>query len=80
MRVVIDTCIIVDALQSREPFYKEALIKSTRADLRRKFSLARKKSAEILCVFQAFLTKFSGDFRCEDARGDLFRGSQGILF
>ena len=54
---------------------KEALIKSTRADLHRKFLLTRKKSAEILCVFQAFLTKFSGDFRCEDARGDLFRGS-----
>lgn len=24
MRVVIDTCVIVDALQSREPFYKDA--------------------------------------------------------
>ena len=58
--------------------FREALIKSTRADLRRKFSLTRKKSAEILCVFQAFLTKFSRDFRCEDARGDLFRGSLDI--
>ena len=59
--------------------FKEALIKSTCADLRRKFSLTRKKSAEILCVFQAFLTKFSGDFRREDARGDLCGGSLGNL-
>ncbi len=25
MRALIDTCIMIDALQSREPFFKEAL-------------------------------------------------------
>ena len=33
---------------------KEALIKSTCADLRQKFSLARKKIAEILADFKIF--------------------------
>ena len=42
--------------------FKEALIKSTYADLRQKFSLVRKKSAGILDVFQTFLTLSSGNF------------------
>ena len=43
--------------------------------MRQKFSLARKKSAGILCVFQTFLTMTSGDLCREDERGDLFRAS-----
>ena len=57
---------------------REALIKSRCSDLRQKFSLARKKSAGILCVFQAFLTKTCGNLCREDGRGDLFRGSLGL--
>ena len=59
---------------------REALIQSTCSDLRQKFSLARKKSAGILCVFQTFLTKISGDLYREDGCGDLFRDSQDFLF
>ena len=35
-------------------FFKEALIKSTHADLRQKFLLARKKTAGILTDFKIF--------------------------
>ena len=66
------------ALPRRRKF-KETLIKSRCSDLRQKFSLARKKSAGILCVFQTFLTKTSGDLCREDGRGDLFRGSLRIF-
>ena len=65
---------VLRALPRRRKF-KETLIKSRCSDLRQKFSLARKKSAGILCVFQTFLTKTSGDLCREDGRGDLFRGS-----
>ena len=47
--------------------------------MRQKFSLVRKKSAGILCVFQTFLTKTSGNLCREDGRGDLFRGSLECL-
>ena len=68
---------VLRALPRRRKF-KETLIKSRCSDLRQKFSLARKKSAGILCVFQTFLTKTSGDLCREDGRGDLFRGSLNI--